>query len=294
MILTSEQIKSSHFITSDFEEPVLYMPARKSFSLPCQSLKIITAFTDCERISTHAIKLSEGIKNNCFEKDLSVEILLGMTKSSLSQKKHEDICRILRFLNQSKEMPKISCRYIYQGAEVHSKIYLWSHKDENKNYNPCLAFCGSLNYTMNAFYKRREAVSICNAEDAYKYYSELIKDTISCYDPSATEKLKKITNKLSFNEDVENDDDEYSKYDQMKPIDSLRISLLKADESDTGYGSGINWGIRKDGTKRNKNQAYIPYNKNDRKVGFFPDRIDPAMKIVLCLRLLQRTLVLFI
>ena len=38
------------FITSDFDEPILYTPARTEFSQPCSSLKIITAFTDCDRI----------------------------------------------------------------------------------------------------------------------------------------------------------------------------------------------------------------------------------------------------
>ena len=97
------------FLTSDFDEPVLYAPARTDNIHPCTSLKVITAFTDCERISTHMIKLAEGIKSNRFVKGLSIEILLGMTKSSLSQKKHEDICRMIGFLNSSKGMPKISC-----------------------------------------------------------------------------------------------------------------------------------------------------------------------------------------
>ncbi len=37
-------------------------------------------------------------------------------------------------------------------------------------------------------------------------------------------------------------------------------------------------GIRQNGTKRNPNQAYIPYNRNDKKEGFFPDRINPNDK----------------
>lgn len=53
------------------------------------------------------------------------------------------------------------------------------------------------------------------------------------------------------------------------------VSLLCADGSGTGYGSGINWGIRPNGTKRNPNQAYIPYNQQDKKEGFFPDKVSP-------------------
>ena len=264
------------FLTSDFDEPVLYAPARIDYIQPCTSLKVITAFTDCERISTHMIKLAEGIKSNRFVKGLSIEILLGMTKSSLSQKKHEDICRMVGFLNSSKGMPKISCRYICNGPEVHSKVYVWTYPEEIVGEMPYVAFCGSLNYTMNAFYKRRESVSMCSSIMAYRYYQELLPDTIDCFDPAVSEKLKNVINNTADTSvDPDNVEKDYLVYDEEVPVDTLKVSLLRADGSDTGYGSGINWGIRKNGTRRDQNQAYIPYNRQDKKAGFFPDRIDP-------------------
>lgn len=269
------------FLTSNFDEPVLYAPARTDFKTPCTSLKIITAFTDCERISTHMIKLAEGIKSNRFVKGLSIEILLGMTKSSLSQKKHEDICRMIGFLNSSKGMPKISCRYICNGPEVHSKVYVWTSLDScrpdgHMEEKPHVAFCGSLNYTMNAFYKRRESVSLCSSIMAYEYYQELLSDTIDCFDPAVSEKLKNVINNTADTVvDPDNYEKDYLVYDQETPVDTLNVSLLFADGSDTGYGSGVNWGIRPNGTKRDQNQAYIPYNRKDRKPGFFPDREHP-------------------
>ena len=264
------------FLTSDFDEPVLYAPARIDYIQPCTSLKVITAFTDCERISTHMIKLAEGIKSNRFVKGLSIEILLGMTKSSLSQKKHEDICRMVGFLNSSKGMPKISCRYICNGPEVHSKVYVWTYPEEMVGEMPYVAFCGSLNYTMNAFYKRRESVSMCSSIMAYRYYQELLADTIDCFDPAVSEKLKNVINNTADTAvDPDNVEKDYLVYDEEVPVDTLKVSLLRADGSDTGYGSGINWGIRKNGTRRDQNQAYIPYNRQDKKAGFFPDRVDP-------------------
>ena len=264
------------FITSGFEEPILLAPARSEFAFKCNSLKIVTAFTDCDRISTHMIALSEGIKSNAFRKDLSVEIILGMTKTSLSQKKHEDICRLLGFLNNAKEMPNISCRYICQNAEVHSKVYVWSTINERNQETPNVAFCGSLNYTMNAFFKRRESVSMCNPDEALFYFNTLLTDTIDCFDPDVCEKLKNVINSTSDTfEDPGNFEKDYIAYDKEKPIDTLTVSLLRADGSETGYGSGINWGIRKNGTKRDQNQAYIPYNTQDKKPGFFPDRVHP-------------------
>ena len=51
-----------------------------------------------------------------------------------------------------------------------------------------------MNYTMNAFYKRRESVSMCNSLEAYCYYKNLLPDTIDCFDPSVSEKLKNVIN----------------------------------------------------------------------------------------------------
>lgn len=271
-----DEYRSRTFIASDFDEPVLYAPARTENISPCNNLKIITAFTDCDRISTHMISLAEGIKNNRLIRGISVEIILGMTKSSLSQKKHEDIKRLIRIINESKGMPKISCRYICSGPEVHSKIYVWSIVNENGDHIPMRAYCGSLNYTMNAFYKRRESVCGCDPTYAWRYYQELLPDTIDCFDSEVSEKLKNVINNTAENfVEPDNSEKDYLVYDQETPIDTLTVSLLRSDGSDTGYGSGINWGIRKNGTKRNQNQAYIPYNHGDKKAGFFPDRINP-------------------
>jgi len=275
-----ELTKEPTFITESFDEPVLFAPARTESLRPCESLKIITAFTDCERISTHMIQLSEGMKNNRLTKGITVDILLGMTKSSLSQKKHEDIQRLIGFINGSKGMPNVTCRYICSGPEVHSKVYLWGYKDltgpGHGSYIPWKAYCGSLNYTMNAFYKRRESVSQCDSFGALMYYNELMNDTVDCFDPLATERLKNVVNNGSDAfEEPDNSERDYIIYDGKEPIATIEVSLLRADGSDTGYGSGINWGIRKNGTKRDQNQAYIPYNHQDKVEGFFPDRESP-------------------
>ena len=291
MTLCDDIRNESSFITSSFDEPVLYSPARIESANPCSSFRIITAFTDCDRISTHMIHLSEGMKNNRFTRGINVEILLGMTKSSLSKKKHEDIKRLIGFINESKEMPTVSCRYICNGSEVHSKVYLWGYKAEIATRRivtvPWIAYCGSLNYTMNAFYKRRECVSLCNPMSAHRYFQELLPDTIDCFDPLAQEKLRSVINSTSAEvEEPDNSEKDYILYDNQKPIAAITVSLLRSDGSDTGYGSGINWGIRKNGTIRNMNQAYIPYNHNDKVEGFFPDRVNredencPMFKVI--------------
>ena len=45
--------------TENFEEQILFAPAKKD-EKACNHLKIVTAFTDVERISSHLIKLFDG------------------------------------------------------------------------------------------------------------------------------------------------------------------------------------------------------------------------------------------
>lgn len=242
-------------ITSDFEKSVLLDPARL-----CSSLKIISGFTDCERISTHMIALQDGVRKKHYQKSLSVDLIVGMTKS-ITKKKHDDICRLLDFLKTTRDMPSIRCRYVWQGREVHSKIYVWSDAS-----GPCVAWCGSVNYTMNAFFKRRECLAMCDPVAAMAYFDALEPDTLDCH--SANIEDQKID--AGKPQDIEDQaGEEYDIYDKQVPVDTLRVSLLQADGSKTGYGSGINWGIRPNGTRRDQNQAYIPYNQADRKPGFF-------------------------
>ena len=56
----------STFLSSSFDEPILYAPARTERLSSCSSLKIVTAFTDTERISTHMIHLGEGMRAKRF------------------------------------------------------------------------------------------------------------------------------------------------------------------------------------------------------------------------------------
>lgn len=256
-------------LTSNFEQEILLNPARK-----CDSLKIITGFIDRDRLASHLIKLKDGIEEGKYPQNISVDIILGMTKSAgLTLKKHLDILKLLQNLSSVRHMPKINCYYICFGQEVHSKIYIWCKKDK-----PVQAYCGSLNYTMNAFFKRRESVADCNPQEALSYYNLLLRDCLNCKDPEVMGKLPNLkTFKAEFIAPEEYQEG-YDEYNAKDPIDELKVSLLMADGSATGYGSGINWGIRQNGLKRNPDQAYIPYNKQDKKDGFFPDREKPTDK----------------
>ena len=253
--------------TDNFEEEILFIPARKDGEA-CNHLKIVTAFTDVERISSHLIKLFDG-RNKEYVSGIKVDIILGMTKGTgLTQKKHDKICSLIKRLNSVSGMPQISCNYIVEGKQVHSKVYVWC-----RGRKAVEAFNGSANYTMNAFFVRRECMDACNPKEANHYFNSLLPDTINCFDGQIKDKVS-----FSIRKNVEDDVADtnlenlsWENYQTIEPVDTLEVSLLKADDSDTGYGSGVNWGIRKNGYKRNRNQAYIPYNVADHKDGFFPD-----------------------
>lgn len=266
--------------TENFEEQILFEPARKD-GKECNHLKIITAFTDVERISSHLIKLFDG-RNKKYTANIKVDIILGMTKGAgLTQRKHKKICSLIKRLNSVSGMPKVSCHYIVEGRQVHSKVYVWC-----KGNKAIEAYNGSANYTMNAFFMRHECMDACNAKDANHYYNSLLPDTIDCLDEQIAEKIA-FSSKKSIEEDIADTNLEnlyWEHYQNLEPLDKIEVSLLKADGSDTGYGSGVNWGIRKNGYKRNRNQAYIPYNTRDQRTGFFPEKKQdgtyPVFKVV--------------
>ena len=52
-------------------------------------------------------------------------------------------------------------------------------------------------------------------------------------------------------------------------LEKVTLSLLTS-RGDVGHGSGINWGIRRNGTKREPNQAYISVPVEIARSGFFP------------------------
>lgn len=255
--------------TENLENSILLKPAKE---LGCTSLKIISGYTDIECIYRHLINLSDIGINNKF----SVDMILGMISSNgLSEKKHKDINRLISNIKDNKKMPNFTCRYKVNGTDIHSKVYIWL-----KDNKPVLAFCGSANYSMNAFFKRRECMSDCDFIQANKYFEQLLPDTILATDSSVTEKIH-FSKKKDFDSETDIYNLENLTWDMFAdkvPVDICKISLLTADGKETGFGSGLNWGIRQNGTKRDLDQAYIPYNSKDKKNGFFPLKDDIKIK----------------
>lgn len=265
--------------TNKLRKKILIQPALHG----CTSLKIITGYTDTDFISRHLIDLADLIKEKRL-RNISVELILGMIDSNaLTEKKHNRINNIIENASKGRNKVHFTCRYKCVGEDIHSKVYIWL-----KENSPEKAFCGSANYSENAFSKRRECMVPCNAIEADEYFQELEKDTISSTNPSVKSKIsfsKKRESKESFEKDsLENLT--WEMFEHKKPKDICKVSLLKANGKETGYGSGLNWGIRKNGTRRDPDQAYIPYNTSDKKDGFFPlkkhssEKNNPLFKVI--------------
>ena len=261
-----------YMFVDSLEEEILLNPTYIG-DRECDTLEIISGYTDVEMIIRHLTKLKDLSEAGKIVRVKRVDLILGMTAgSALTEKKHKRILKMVRQLQQDKKSPQFTCSYIYQGKQVHSKVYIWMKKE-----TPQIAFCGSANYSTQAFKKRRECMTECDAKEAMFYFNQLKKDSILC-DEKNIESYISLSGSAALTDELDEFNIEnlsWRQYSKKKPVAVIEISLLKADGSDTGYGSGVNWGIRKNKIPRNPNQAYIPYNMKDRVDGFFSDDIDP-------------------
>ena len=116
--------------TENFEEKILFAPARKE-GQACSHLKIVTAFTDVERISSHLIRLYDG-RNKEYTSNLKIDIILGMTKGAgLTFKKHQRICSLTKRLNSVSGIPAVILwkgnRFIPRFMSGAGEIKRWRH-----------------------------------------------------------------------------------------------------------------------------------------------------------------------
>lgn len=171
---------------------------------------------------------------------------------------HEGFKELVSF-NQT-AYSALSCNYVCQGPAVHSKIYVWMKEDR-----PFRAYTGSANYTQSGFSNsRREYMVPCNPEQAYDYISVLDPDTIICNHSEVEESII-----LHRNHAILDAEDQFLTVDKSESLHHVTLSLLTR-YGDVGFGSGINWGHRRNGAKREPNQAYISLPVSIAQSGFFP------------------------
>ena len=222
--------------------------------LQADQLIIISGYASHNMASWHIKKISERKLA-----PIKIDLTFGMPQADGVPKNiHEGLQNLTKL--HDKKLSSFSCKYIYQGAPVHSKIYIWL-----KEQKPVIAFAGSANYSQNAFSKnRREYMVQCDHNEAYSYYQSLENDSIFC-------NHGEIEEYITIHRNKELDKLAIKLEDRKKAIKvpCVTLSLLQKNGK-VGHGSGINWGHRKNGIKREPNQTYIPLPSKIAKSNFFP------------------------
>ena len=116
----------------------------------------------------------------------------------------------------------------------------------------------------------------CDPNQALEYFNTIESNTIYC-NHSEVEDHIRIPNKPSH--PILDTEKTPLVSVQGAGVESVTLSLL-TDRGDVGFGSGINWGHRADGTPRNLNQMYIslPTGVKRNFPGFFPIIGNPSGK----------------
>lgn len=229
---------------------VLLNPIR----MGADKLAIISGYASPMMASWHLKKIREL---NLAPIDISLTV--GMCpEDGLKIDAHEGFKDLITF--QADNYSSFSCSYVFQGAAVHAKTYIWLKKE-----NPLCAFTGSANYTQAGFsMTRREYIVPCDPIKAFAFFNQLDPDTIRCNHSEVDDCI--ILRKNSAVLDLEENPLKIVSDDSLS---SVKLSLLTRYD-DVGFGSGINWGHRRNGLKRELNQAYIPLSSKIARSGFFP------------------------
>ena len=217
-----------------------------------QKLLVISGYATPTMASWHMMRIKElGLK------PIDIQLIVGMTNyGGLTIDAHEGFIQLVN----SECKPNLSnfqCQYIFQGAPLHSKIYIWL-KDEV----PFEAYTGSANYTQAGFStNRREYIVPCDADEAFRYYNNAECDSIYCTHSEVEDNIV-----LTPTHPVLDSESEHTQTFIGEGIIPVTLSLL-ARNGETGAKSGLNWGQR---AGREPNQAYIGLPASVARTGFFP------------------------
>jgi hypothetical protein len=250
---------------SDFRDLVLLDPIIQG----AERLKIVSGYATPTMASWHIKEIAESEKRLS---PIEITLIVGMCEfGEISQAIHEGFKDIVS-KNNTPRQSKFNCQYVIEGAPVHSKLYLWE-----RNGKPFQAFMGSANYTQAAFSRsRRELLHECDPEKALEYFNAIERNTMYCNHAEIEENIRIPMKPIHPMLDTE---ETPLVAVQGKGVESVTLSLL-TDKDDVGFGSGINWGHRKDGTPRNPNQMYIslPVHIKNAHPEFFPIIGNPSGK----------------
>ena len=233
--------------TDNFSQQVLIEPIRKGADRLC----IVSGYATPSMATWHIQTLHEF-----HIKPIKIDLIVGMCPADgLSLISHKGFQDIIETFNYIPNFSQFNCQYVYQGAPVHTKLYIWL-----KNEAPFLSFTGSANYTQTAFSKRqRESLVECDPNIAFNYFSQLDKDTIFC-NHNEVEEYIKVTRKPASRFEIETP--------EILTTSGSTVTLsLLSRSGEVGIHSGLNWGQR---DRREPNQAYIHLPASISRSGFFP------------------------
>ena len=249
----------SNLLDSQYREKVLLDPIRQG----AEHLKIISGYATPTMASWH-LGETKGIN------PINITLIVGMcVYDGISESAHEGFKNIVSG-NKNSDQSQFICQYVVDGVPVHSKLYLWE-----RSGIPLIAFMGSANYTQPAFFSSgRELLQECNPISALKYFDKVERNTMYCNHADVEDKIFIKPSHPIF-------EAEESPLVSVlgAGVDQLVLSLLTRT-GDVGRGSGINWGHRADGTRRNPNEMYISLTANAKASHpkFFPITADRSGK----------------
>ena len=244
-------------LTENLFETVLVAPAMQSANV----LYVVSGYATATMVTRHFQRL----KTITPRKVVKVELIVGMTvQSGISGKAH----RGFQGLAYGPYKDLFHCRYINQGPPVHTKTYSWF-----KGILPYTGFCGSANYTQQAFASsRREAMVEHSAEEGRDYYDSILQDSVDCLHPDI-EKLITVHDEPGYSLRLFTDEPEESDISPLgASIDGLpKVTIDLLSRGALPQRSGLNWGQRPE-QHREPNQAYIRVPIETARSGFFPPR----------------------
>lgn len=230
-------------IISDLYKNILIDPVKNG----CNELFIVSGYSSATFLRYH---LNEMLKINPKSR---VNLVVGMK----SQK--YDHAGFVNLINKG-----FVSGYYYDGSgTVHSKVYSWL-----KNDIPHEGFAGSANYSRQAFLEQQEnQMTRDNPLQIKDYFMELTKKSIDMRDyvPTGDDDVN-LLDVLNVGNSIEQ-----GAVFWIKENKTVQISLL-TKKGIVAESSGLNWGHRKDGTKRDKNQAELRIRSNANKEGFLPEK----------------------
>ena len=209
--------------------------------------------------------------------ELSINLLVGMCPNDgISNTNHQGF----KTLVENDFQETLECSYIYKSPAVHSKVYAWL-----RDGHPICGFAGSANYTQNAFSKKQmEAMVLCDAESAYKYYMSMTQNSIYCTHNDVDEFVG-INQEIQAKQQLI-DSDKLPKH--LSGFNYARVSLIDR-HGNVPARSGLNWGQRPE-EGRDPNQAYLSLRSEVYNTNFFPERkvhftvLTDDKKTIICSR----------